>query len=66
MRVAKVSQEEKIALFLIEVEIQGLQAQRGLFDLLFTGSRIQIFCNLEVFFKSLQKHNSDETTQCPI
>ena len=38
-------------------ELQGLQAQRGLFDLVFTGSRSHISCNLKVYFKSRQKHN---------
>ena len=41
----------------LSFKLQGLQAQRVLFDLLFTGSRIHIFFNLQVFFKYRLKHN---------
>ena len=61
----KIAKLLQLWVFHAKSDLQGLQAQRALFDLQFIGSRINIFCNLKVFFKSRQKHNSDETAQCP-
>ena len=49
--------EVRSIIFQDSMYIQGLQAQRGLFDLLFTGSRIHIFCNLEVKQRKRENRN---------
>ena len=41
-------------------ELQGLQAQRVLFDFQITGSKSITFDILKAFFKSRQKHNFDD------
>ena len=48
-------------IFLFEHYIQGLQAQRVLFDFQITGSKSITFHNLRAFFKSRPKHNFDDS-----